>query len=109
MSDRDYRERERTGQLTADDKIRLGLLTLMDPKERLVGYDWESVFNYGGPTAEKVGSPMERVPGFEMDDVVGVLAADDGMNDESNWLAVVLLKDGRWGFIYAGCDYTGWG
>lgn len=40
--------------------------------------------------------------------VAEVIAMDEGANDGANWLMVVKLKDGRFSFLSAGCDYTGW-
>lgn len=37
-----------------------------------------------------------------------VMASADGENDEANWLAIFKLADGRYAFLSAGCDYTGW-
>lgn len=42
-------------------------------------------------------------------DIAETLFASEGCNDESNWLAIVRMIDGRFAFINAGCDYTGWG
>lgn len=40
--------------------------------------------------------------------VVEVVASSDGEADESKWLAILRLSDGRYAFLSAGCDYTGW-
>ena len=45
---------------------------------------------------------------FRLDDVRAVLAKKAGANDERPWLAAVELWDGRWAFVEASCDYTGW-
>jgi len=45
---------------------------------------------------------------FNMDEVAEILASEEGENDGDSWVAVVKLTDGRFGFIDAGCDYTGW-
>lgn len=37
-----------------------------------------------------------------------VVAASAGANDEESWIAVFRLHDGRYVFISAWCDYTGW-
>ena len=47
--------------------------------------------------------------GWGTDDVDRVLWNEEGANDEAEWAALCRLKDGRWGFVHAGCDYTGWG
>lgn len=41
-------------------------------------------------------------------DVAEIIAMDEGENEGANWIMVVRLKDGRFGFLSAGCDYTGW-
>lgn len=45
---------------------------------------------------------------WKPEDVAEVLAMEEGENDGANWLMVVKLKDGRYSFLSAGCDYTGW-
>lgn len=42
------------------------------------------------------------------DDVDSVVACDEGENDGSAWIALLQLKDGRYLWLSAGCDYTGW-
>lgn len=37
-----------------------------------------------------------------------IIAAVNGANDESDWLGVFRLKDGRYAVCSGGCDYTGW-
>lgn len=37
-----------------------------------------------------------------------VIAAKEGENDGANWLAVFRLENGRYAYLSAGCDYTGW-
>lgn len=43
-----------------------------------------------------------------LDSIVVVHADAEGDNDGPDWLAVVEFSDGRFGFVSAGCDYTGW-
>jgi len=45
---------------------------------------------------------------FTQADVAELLGADEGENDGANWVVYGRLKDGRYFFISAGCDYTGW-
>ena len=45
---------------------------------------------------------------FGVDDVAETLAFSRGENDESDWLWVGILRDGRFAFVQAGCDFTGW-
>ena len=41
-------------------------------------------------------------------DVKKILALSEGENNELSWLGVFDLWDGRYLFLEAGCDYTGW-
>lgn len=41
--------------------------------------------------------------------IVGVVKSSKGQNDGLAWRAVFVLYDGRFLFVKAGCDYTGWG
>jgi len=45
---------------------------------------------------------------FKIDEISSMLARVQGENDEYNWHWVVSLRDGRLGYVSAGCDYTGW-
>jgi hypothetical protein len=56
-------------------------------------YDWQEAFAY---------SPVP------MDDVAETIVSVDGENDGPEWLGVFRLRDGRFLFLTAGCDYTGW-
>jgi hypothetical protein len=67
--------------------------TLSDMKGK--DYDWAYVFNYAS--------------GFGVNDVEEVIASRNGESDGRDWCAVFHLKDGRYAYLSAGCDYTGWG
>ncbi len=45
---------------------------------------------------------------FHADDIDTILKYSEGENETKSWLLLVLLKNGRFGFLTAGCDYTGW-
>ncbi|HEX6053888.1 MAG TPA: hypothetical protein VFZ21_31675 [Gemmatimonadaceae bacterium] len=90
---------------------------------RISDMDWGCVFLYCGPGEEgenaayghgtpsvsaALGSGAKADP-FTRSDVAEVISTRDGENDESNWLGVFRLNDGRFAFVSAGCDYTGWG
>lgn len=60
----------------------------------LTGYDWEEAFGYA--------------KGFTLDDIEHVEGSVEGENDEANWVAYGRLKSGKWFYLTAGCDYTGW-
>lgn len=80
-------------------------------------YDWREAFACAGdkegehnsadvrpalPTSKVSLAPFGRV------DVAKVFAMREGENDERDWLCYGRLKDGRYFFLTAGCDYTGW-
>lgn len=81
--------------------------------------DWAYVFQCVGPAEEDataynepavsaaLGSVASTEP-FQRKDVARVIATREGENDGLDWLCVVELKDGRFAFVSAGCDYTGW-
>ena len=45
---------------------------------------------------------------FNINNVIEVIASDEGENDGESWVCVVKLNDGTFGFVDAWCDYTGW-
>lgn len=71
-------------------------------------YDWKEAFRAAsGPDSAKPGSSVP-LTGFGVEDVASVFASSEGCNDEANWLIAGKLKDGRFFYLSAGCDYTGW-
>lgn len=71
-------------------------------------YDWQHIFTtYADP--EAVTGYKGSTAAFTLDDVAQVVASDDGENDGAEWIAILRLNDGRFAYLYAGCDYTGWG
>lgn len=80
--------------------------------------DWAEAFQYAGEKGEygNNGSPDIRgVPGctsdlsqFTREDVVELIGIRPGENDGPEWKCAGRLKDGRWFYLEAGCDYTGW-
>lgn len=83
---------------------------------RLDDYDWAQVFGCAGEPDQCNGAVISKALGsedisdapFTRSDVAEILALSEGENDGADWLIVVLLHDGRFAFIQAGCDYTGW-
>ena len=59
----------------------------------LDSYDWQEAFGFAD---------------FDREDVVEIIAIDEGQNDEAPWVGIFKLSSGRFGFLKAGCDYTGW-
>ena len=54
-----------------------------------------------------LGSTVSAEP-FGRIDVARVIATSDGENDGADWIGVFELKDGRFAYLTASCDYTGW-
>jgi hypothetical protein len=66
-------------------------LEIMLPE--LDSYDWENAFGFSV---------------FDREDVIDVISISEGMNDELPWIGIFKLKSGLFGYLEAGCDYTGW-
>ena len=76
------------------------------PVEKLRrSFDWRAAFE----TAFDGYWTGHDKPIPALNDVVRVVCCDDGENDEDNWVGVFELTGGRFLWISAGCDYTGWG
>jgi len=80
----------------------------------LVEPDWHSDWHYAFEVANRDGvsaclGTTCSVERFELKDVAEVLGSAEGENDGANWIVIVRLNDGRFAFVTAGCDYTGWG
>lgn len=58
-----------------------------------MSYSWDSAVLASGMDPKNIATVDRR----------------DGENDEASWLAMGETRDGRWWFISAWCDYTGWG
>jgi hypothetical protein len=56
-------------------------------------YDWNKVFAFSD---------------FDLSKVIKILYASEGWNDGDCWMIAGVLTDGRYFYIEAGCDYTGW-
>jgi len=59
-------------------------------------WNWEEVWKYAPD-------------GVLRENVIRVIAIEDGCNDEEDWIGCFELDDGQFLGIRAGCDYTGWG
>lgn len=77
----------------------------MTIEELRKNYDWQEVFKYAGASAIKNATSK----GYDITDVVEVIATVDGENDGDNWVGLFKMNDGQYLTIQAGCDYTGWG
>lgn len=88
--------------------------------EELNDYDWEAAFSFcsgmhdgsssacGQPEWAEGSGKTGTSDVFTRNDVVEVIAKSEGENDERDWIAFGKLADGRYFFLSAGCDYTGW-
>jgi len=83
--------------------------------------DWPFAFQcageIGGEECPQCNSPdvRESKPGsgviltpFGREDVAELYGISEGVNDGSDWICCGKLTDGRFFFLSAGCDYTGW-
>jgi len=86
----------------------------------LCDYDWGEAFHYanspdistGDACGEQHVDPVlfSKVSkkGFSTEDVEVIISMVDGENDGPSWSGIFKLNDGRFAFLEAGCDYTGW-
>ncbi len=87
-------------------------------KPELDNHDWREAFGYAGEEGTS-GSPDVRpafpphiaeynLTPFTREDVKEICGIKEGANDEEAWRIYGRLKDGRWFYLEASCDYTGW-
>lgn len=74
--------------------------------EPLRGYDWEAAFGYASAPDRVEGATCSR-DAVAREDVVEVKHIDEGYNDGDSWIVCGRLRDGRWFFLSAWCDYDG--
>jgi hypothetical protein len=77
--------------------------------DRLNEFDWEEAFKYAEKPERIEGDVTVSTAPFDREGVKEIIAIVDGENDESDWLGVFELHDGRFAVLGANCDYTGWG
>lgn len=65
-------------------------------------YNWENVFNYACETNNKHKN-------YSRDDVASIITTVEGCNDGDNWVGLFIMNDGKYLYLTAWCDYTGWG
>ncbi len=51
---------------------------------------------------------MKYAP-WKDEDIADIIACVPGESDGPDWHYLCRLKDGKFGYVHAGCDYTGWG
>ena len=99
--------------------------------EELTGYDWDEAFGVAGDELGTGGNfRAKETPNFafkynsadirpaketkvslapfDRRDIKKLIAYADGKNDGPEWIALMELWDGRFAYLEAGCDYTGW-
>lgn len=77
--------------------------------KELNNYDWEEAFKYADKPDECPPNSDVPLDGFTREDVRRIIRMEEGCNDGDPWIGVFRLKDKRYAFLSAGCDYTGWG
>lgn len=65
-----------------------------DNKTRFDDYDFKECMKYAP---------------FGIDDISEIIACSAGEADGADWHYICKLKDGKYGHVTGGCDYTGWG
>ena len=68
------------------------------PDFRTPDGDMQSYYEYNGKDFDE----------FKFEDIEHLLACIPGENDGFNWHWIVRLKNGKYGYVTAWCDYTGW-
>jgi hypothetical protein len=71
-------------------------------------YSWKEAFVYGSSVRSSPGTEGVGQSAIGIDDVTEVIAMQEGENDGPAWIMAGRVKDGRYFFLSAGCDYTGW-
>ena len=86
-------------------------------------YDWEKAFGFGNTdeycgddtvctykshVTAAVDGDTVSINHVHRSNIKEVVAYSDGENDIRSWIALFLVNDGRYAFLDAGCDYTGW-
>ncbi|MCK9569371.1 hypothetical protein M0R72_10575 [Candidatus Pacearchaeota archaeon] len=80
-------------------------------EQLLTDYGWEEVFGEGSG-----GNCTQDVSAYDgtdtarctRADVVEIIAAVNGENDDADWIGLFRLADGRFLAASGECDYTGW-
>lgn len=75
---------------------------------RIADGDWAEAFDVAMCSISHAPGCTVSVGRFTRGDVAEVIATSDGEHEQENWIGVFRLDDGRFAFVSAGCDYTGW-
>ena len=78
--------------------------------EMVKDHDWQEALAVAlAEVREVLGVGVVSDAPFAWSNVVELVASSAGENDGENWLALLYLADGRYAYLSAWCDYTGWG
>ncbi len=81
----------------------------MEREDLLKDSDWVSAFEAANHSIHAcAATPHVSTTKFSPEDVMFVYFTEEGQNDGPEWMGVFLLNDGRFVFVAAGCDFTGW-
>lgn len=70
-------------------------------------YNWSCALAYLGTVAGVAGDTTKYDPILE-EDIAHVFDSYPGANNGPAWMIAGVLKDGRYFYLEASCDYTGW-
>lgn len=84
--------------------------------KELDDWDWAEVFGFCGEEGSANNRVLPqpcvgyngKIKPVSRKDVKRIIAMEEGENNGETWVGVFKLKDGRYLFVEAGCDYTGW-
>jgi len=88
--------------------------------KELDNYNWAESFKYAGEDANDYSkacpdinptqdNPKCSLTPFSRESVEEIYCMCEGENDELSWIIMGKLKDDRYFYLEASCDYTGWG
>lgn len=102
-------------QLRAKAVLDVNYCDLDDFKEALDGvpaalatYDWREAFVYADKPDPCPPDSGVKLDPITRETVTEIIVISEGENDGDSWLIVGKLTDGRYFFLTAWCDYTGW-
>jgi hypothetical protein len=73
-------------------------------------YGFGDTFEMGCGDLKKIDNNEEiSTHSIKVDDIESVISYDEGQNDGDNWIFIIKTYDGRYVFMSAGADYTGFG
>lgn len=77
--------------------------------KQIENYDWQEAFLCGMRDLRCIPNDNTPQNAFDREDVKTILGIYEGQNDGESWRIYGQLNDGRFFYLEAWCDYTGWG